>query len=51
MGDEIPPTPCVYDGLDPGLEEKSVISEVAEAGKGNARVLGEPRKRTGNHSA
>jgi hypothetical protein len=43
-------TPFVYDGLDPGPEEKSVISDLADAVKGNARVLGEPGKRTGNHS-
>ena len=31
MSDEIPPPPVIYDGLDPALEEKSVIGEVADA--------------------
>jgi hypothetical protein len=41
MSDEIPPPPFVYDGLDPALEEKSVISEVADAVKGTAQRIGE----------
>jgi hypothetical protein len=41
MSDEIPPPPFVYDGLDPPLEEKSVISEVADAVKGTAQRIGE----------
>jgi hypothetical protein len=36
MSDEVPPPPFVYDGFDPDLEEKSVISEVADAVKGTA---------------
>jgi hypothetical protein len=41
MSDEIPPPPFVYDGLDPTLEEKSVISEVADAVEGTAQRIGE----------
>ena len=41
MSDEVPPPPFVYDGLDPALEEKSVISEVADAVKGTAQRIGE----------
>jgi hypothetical protein len=41
MNDEVPPPPYVYDGLDPAFEEKSVISEVADAAKGVAQRLGE----------
>jgi hypothetical protein len=39
MSDEIPPPPFVYDGLDPALEEKSVIGEVADAVKGAAQRI------------
>jgi hypothetical protein len=39
--DEIPPPPFIYDGLDPALEEKSVIGEVADALKGTAQRIGE----------
>jgi hypothetical protein len=31
MSDKIPPPPLIYEGLDPPLEEKSVIGEVADA--------------------
>ena len=41
MSDEILPPPFVYDGLDPAVEEKSVISEVADAVKGTAQTIGE----------
>jgi hypothetical protein len=41
MSDEIPPPPLIYDGLDPALEEKSVIGEVADALKGTAQRIGE----------
>jgi hypothetical protein len=41
MSDEVPPPPFVYDGLDPALEEKSVISDVADAVKGTAQRIGE----------
>ncbi len=37
MSDEVPPPPFVHDGLDPALEEKSVIGEVADAVKGTAK--------------
>jgi hypothetical protein len=40
MSDEIRP-PFIYDGLDPALEEKSVIGEVADALKGTAQRIGE----------
>ena len=39
--DEIPPPPFIYEGLDPALEEKSVIGEVADALKGTAQRIGE----------
>jgi hypothetical protein len=41
MSDEIPPPPVIYDGLDPVLEEKSVIGEVADALKGTAQRIGQ----------
>jgi hypothetical protein len=41
MSDEVPPPPFIYDGLDPVLEEKSVISKVADAVKGTAQRIGE----------
>jgi hypothetical protein len=41
MSDEVPPPPFIYDGLDPLLEEKSVISEVVDAVKGTAQRIGE----------
>jgi hypothetical protein len=34
MSDDAPPPPFIYDGLDPVVEEKSVISEVADAVRG-----------------
>jgi hypothetical protein len=40
MSDEAPPPPFVYDGLDPAVEEKSVIDEVADAVKGTAQRIG-----------
>jgi hypothetical protein len=40
MSDEIPPPPFVYDGLDPTLEEKSVISEGGGI-EGTAQRIGE----------
>ena len=49
MSDEIPPPPFVYDGLDPALEEKSVISEVADAGdRAKNRRGGRFRPQTGD---
>jgi hypothetical protein len=36
MTDDAPP-PFVYDGLDPAIEAKSVIGEVADAVKGTAQ--------------
>jgi hypothetical protein len=41
MSDEIPPPPFLYDGHDPALEEKSVISEVADAVKETPQRIGE----------
>jgi hypothetical protein len=41
MSDEIPPPPFVYDGLGRVPEEKSVISEVADAVKGTAQRIGQ----------
>ena len=41
MSEEIPPPPFIYAGLDPALEEKSVIGEVADALKGTAQRIGE----------
>jgi hypothetical protein len=41
MSDEFPPPPFIYDGLDPALEEKSVIGDVADALKGTAQRIGE----------
>src|ERR1700722_17372826 len=41
MSDEIPPPPFIYEGLDPALEEKSVIGEGADALKGTAQRIGE----------
>jgi hypothetical protein len=41
MSDEIPPPPVIYDGLDPVLEEKSVIGQVADALKGTGKKIGE----------
>jgi hypothetical protein len=41
MSDEISLPPLIYDGLDPALEEKSVIGEVADALKGTAQRIGE----------
>jgi hypothetical protein len=41
MSDEVPPPPFIYDGLDPVLEQKSVISEMADAVKGTAQRIGE----------
>jgi hypothetical protein len=40
MIEEVSPPPFVYDGLDPALEEKSVIGEVADAVKGTAQRIG-----------
>lgn len=40
MRDDVPPPPFVYDGLDPGVEEKSVISEVTDAVRGTAQRIG-----------
>jgi hypothetical protein len=51
MSDEIPPPPFVYDGLDPAIEEKSVIGEVAHAVKGGReknRQGGRFRPQTGD---
>ena len=39
MIDDAPPPPFVYDGLDPALEEKTVISEVTDAVKGAAQRI------------
>ena len=39
MIDDAPPPPFVYDGLDPALEEKTVISEVTDAVKGTAQRI------------
>jgi hypothetical protein len=41
MSDKIPPPPLIYEGLDPPLEEKSVIGEVADAIKGTAQTVGD----------
>jgi hypothetical protein len=41
MSDESPPPPLIYDGLDPALEEKSMIGEVADALKGTAQRIGD----------
>jgi hypothetical protein len=41
MRDEVPPPPLIYDGLDPVLAEKSVISEMADAVKGTAQRIGD----------
>jgi hypothetical protein len=41
MSDDVPPPPFVYDGLDPLLEEKSVISDVTDAVKGTAQRIGD----------
>jgi hypothetical protein len=38
MTDDAPP-PFVYDGLDPAIEAKSVIGEVADAVKGTAQRI------------
>ena len=40
MTDESPPTPFVYDGLDPILESKSPIADVADTVKGTAHRIG-----------
>jgi hypothetical protein len=41
MSDDAPPPPFVYDGLDPAVEEKSVISEAADAVRGTAKRIGD----------
>jgi hypothetical protein len=41
MSDKIPPPPLIYEGLDPPLEEKSVIGDVADAIKGTAQTVGD----------
>jgi hypothetical protein len=41
MSDEVPPPPFVYDGLDPALNEKTVIGEVADAAMGTAQRIGD----------
>jgi hypothetical protein len=41
MTDDAPPPPFVYDGLDPVLEEKTIIGEVTDAVKGTARRIGD----------
>ncbi len=41
MSDEFPPPPLVYDGLDPPVEEKSLIGEVADAVKNSAQAVGD----------
>jgi hypothetical protein len=41
MADYAPPPPFVYDGLDPVLEEKTIIAEVADAVQGTARRIGD----------
>jgi len=41
MTDDAPPPPFVYDGLDPVLDEKTIIAEVADAVKGTARRIGD----------
>lgn len=41
MSDKAPSPPFIYDGLDPALEEKSVISEVVDAVKEAAQSIGE----------
>jgi hypothetical protein len=40
MANDGPPPPFVYDGLDPVLEEKTVVGEVTDAVKGTARRIG-----------
>jgi hypothetical protein len=39
MTDDAPPPPFIYDGLDPVLEEKTIIGEVTDAVKGTARRI------------
>jgi hypothetical protein len=39
MANDGPPPPFVYDGLDPVLEEKTVVGEVTDAVKGTARRI------------
>jgi hypothetical protein len=39
MSDDAPPTPIVYDGLDPAVEGKSVISKAADAVRGTAQRI------------
>jgi hypothetical protein len=41
MSDVNPPTPFVYEGLDPSPEPKSTISEVSEAVKGTVHRIGD----------
>ena len=41
MTNDAPSPPFVYDGLDPVLEEKTIISEVTDAVKGTARRIGD----------
>jgi hypothetical protein len=41
MTDDAPPPPFVYDGLDPVLEEKTIIGELTDAVKGTARRIGD----------
>jgi hypothetical protein len=41
MTDDALPPPFVYDGLDPVLEEKTIIGEATDAVKGTARRIGD----------
>ena len=41
MTDDAPPPPFVYEGLDPVLEEKTIIGELTDAVKGTARRIGD----------
>jgi hypothetical protein len=39
MTDDTPPPPFIYDGLDPAVEEKSVIGGMTDAVKGTAQRI------------
>ena len=41
MTDDAASPPFIYDGLDPVLEEKTIIGEVTDAVKGTARRIGD----------
>jgi hypothetical protein len=41
MSDNNPPSPFVYEGLDPSPEPKSTIAEVSEAAKGTVHRIGD----------